>query len=190
MKTKPDISSTADLTEIFHQKKLIRKMIRGKKKELKPDEIRLRSHDIFSQLEEMQNFREASTVLAYWSMADEVFTHDFVQKWASAKTILLPAINRFTSLAAMVKEPVLGIMEPTGTEFPDPEKIDLVIVPGLAFDREGNRLGHGKAYYDKLLKRLETVAVGVCFGFQLLAEVPVTGSDWKLDYVLSDGREL
>lgn len=60
-----------------------------------------------------------------------------------------------------------GIEEPTGALFTDYATIDLVIVPGVAFDRDGNRLGRGKGYYDRLLPRIPSAyKVGICFPFQ------------------------
>ena len=78
------------------------------------------------------------------------------------------------------------ILEPDGEEWwEEPGGVDLVIVPGVAFDRAGNRLGHGKAYYDRFLRPLAVRRVGVCFPFQLVDEVPHDDLDCRMDAVLS-----
>ena len=81
-------------------------------------------------------------------------------------------------------------MEPDGATYRDYAKVDLVLVPGVAFDLEGYRLGHGKAYYDRLLPRLiHARKVGVGFGFQLVESVPVEPHDEVLDAVVVPGKQ-
>ena len=80
-----------------------------------------------------------------------------------------------------------GILEPTGNIFPSLENIDLVIVPGMAFNRQGDRLGRGKGYYDKILKEASAAwKIGVCFDFQLVEELPVEAHDVRMDCVMCD----
>mgnify|MGYP001027393104 CR=1 FL=1 len=62
--------------------------------------------------------------------------------------------------------------------------IDLMIIPALAFDKENNRLGRGKGFYDKLLENSNTLKVGVCFPFQFLDKIPTEEFDVKMDYVI------
>jgi 5-formyltetrahydrofolate cyclo-ligase len=79
-----------------------------------------------------------------------------------------------------------GIPEPSGELFKDYNEIDLILVPGVAFDIENNRMGRGKAYYDKLLSSLKAFKLGVCFDFQLLQSVPTDEHDIKMDRILSE----
>ena len=79
-----------------------------------------------------------------------------------------------------------GIEEPTGALFTDYATIDLVIVPGVAFDRDGNRLGRGKGYYDRLLPRIPSAyKVGICFPFQIVEEVPAEPFDIRMDEIIT-----
>ena len=131
--------------------------------------------------------------MAYWSMDDEVFTHDFLQKYLGKKKIILPVVNgdmldlkEFVGLSSMEAGESYGISEPTGDIFTEINQIDLIIVPGVAFDVQLNRLGRGKAYYDKLLKESNAYKIGICFDFQLMESVPVDEHDIKMDLLISD----
>ena len=76
-------------------------------------------------------------------------------------------------------------MEPVGELYTDYDAIDLIVVPGVAFDRHGNRLGRGRGYYDKILKETHVARkVGICFGFQFVEEVPVDELDVRMDLVI------
>ena len=98
--------------------------------------------------------------------------------------------------AASFAERGHGFPEPTSTEVAEPGAIDLVIVPGLAFDPEGNRLGYGAGFYDRFLTgwraqhegnpRARTI--GICFDFQVLVEIPITPHDVPVSMVLTDAR--
>ena len=78
-----------------------------------------------------------------------------------------------------------GIKEPTGKVFTDFAKIDVAIIPGVAFDRQGHRLGRGKGYYDRLLSVMPQVyKIGLCFDFQVVDNVPVDSHDIRMDEVI------
>ena len=125
------------------------------------------------------------------NLPDEVNTHDFIRKWSVQKQILLPVVignelelRRYTGPQDL-KKGAYGIEEPVGEPFTDYASVDLAIIPGVAFDAHGNRLGRGKGYYDRLLPRLpHTYKIGICFPFQLLEEVPTEALDVRMDEVL------
>ena len=145
-------------------KKELRKQVKVLKSQYSLEQKVEMSRPLWKELEQTDFFKEARTVLLYWSMDDEVFTHDYVCKWAGEKIVLLPS----------VKGDVL-----------DYDAIDLIVVPGVAFDRHGNRLGRGRGYYDKILKETRVARkVGICFGFQFVEEVPVDELDVRMDLVI------
>ena len=79
-----------------------------------------------------------------------------------------------------------GIEEPTGALFTDYAAIDFIAVPGVAFDRRGNRLGRGKGYYDRLLPRIPSAyKAGICFPFQIVEEVPAEPFDIRMDEIIT-----
>lgn len=176
---------------IDEQKKALRQKVRALKKEVSLADKKSRSECIWQQLEQMKDFQSAKVVMFYWSMEDEVYTHAMVQKWAGTKTILLPSVNGvelelkvFEGMHSMKAGEHFGILEPIGSSFEEHHKIDLIIVPGVAFDKMNNRMGRGKAYYDKLLKTTTCPKIGVCFSFQYFDEVPTDQYDIKMDRVI------
>lgn len=134
-------------------------------------------------------FQSAQTVLLYFSMNDEVHTHAFIEKWSGLKTILLPVVTGdllelrvYTGNNGMATN-LYGIPEPQGEAFTDYKQIDLAIIPGVAFDRNGNRLGRGKGYYDRLLPLIKAPKIGICFPFQLIEEIPTEAFDISMNIV-------
>ena len=171
----------------------VRKLIIDKKKVFSLDEKKNKSFKIFDQIEKLDVFQKSKVIMVYWSMPDEVFTHDFVQKYVGKKKIILPVVKgdvlvlkEFTGTSNMVVGQSFGISEPGGVPFEELDKIDIIIVPGVAFDKDNNRLGRGKAYYDKLLSQTNALKIGVCFDFQIIESVPVDKHDIKMDLVISD----
>lgn len=143
-------------------------------------------------LEAHPAFGAARTVLLYHSLKDEVDTHAFIRKWGGSKLLLLPVVvgddlelRRYTGPDDLAVG-AYGIEEPVGEAFTDYASIDLVVVPGVAFDRNGNRLGRGRGYYDRLLPRIPAARkLGLCFPYQLLDEVPSEPLDVRMDEVLT-----
>ena len=187
--------NSSDVNSICEQKKVLRKEIRRLKSLADVKTMQEESVDIFGQIEALDQFRAAKTVLAYWSMPDEVSTHDFVKKWHVEKRILLPLVmgdnlelRVFTGMDCMVVGPSFGILEPRNGLPYDNEPIDFAVIPGVAFDLAGNRLGRGKGYYDKLLKQQTTYKVGVAFRFQVVPSVPVDRFDIPMDLIVQSHK--
>ena len=175
----------------MNKKKALRINIKEIKRSFSREVALAQSEQIFSIIEKQNYFIEANTVLLYWSMTDEVHTHAFAEKWFSKKTILLPVVNgdtldikQFSGTSQMIPGEQFGIMEPQGSIYTDYSNIDLIIVPGVAFDKNNNRMGRGRGYYDRLLKLANATKVGVCFDFQFFDTVPVETHDIAMDAVI------
>ena len=156
------------------------------------DDLRTYSSQIFERLTQTEVFKESKCILAYYSFGREVFTHEFVEKYANSKKIILPVVQKDRLVLREYKgEDQLhlsdyGILEPIGPDLADYSQIDLGIIPGVVFDRSLNRLGRGKAYYDRLLPLLgNTYLTGVCFSFQLKNNIPVEPHDFRMDCVIT-----
>ncbi|MBQ7419875.1 MAG: 5-formyltetrahydrofolate cyclo-ligase [Prevotella sp.] len=148
---------------------------------------------IISRLKAHPVLAHARTLLLYHAMADEVPTQELLQELISeGKTVLLPRVVNDEEMEIRhytgpedLQVGAFGIMEPTGALFTDYDRIDLAIIPGIAFDREGHRLGRGKGYYDRFLSRiLNTYKIGICFPERLLEQIPTAEHDISVDEVI------
>ena len=176
----------------------VRKQMRALKRALTPEEKQRRSDTVMQRVEQTQQFREAKVVLLYWSMADEVQTHAFVDKWFRDKVLLLPCVQgddlvlrQYTGPECMVAGEQFGIGEPTGEVWTDLDAVDFIIVPGVAFDRKGNRMGRGRGFYDRLLKSTpHALKFGVAYNFQLMEAIPVEPHDVPMDRVIAENQTV
>lgn len=148
---------------------------------------------MLEKLEQHPKFEAARIVLLYYSLADEVQTHDFVEKWHRQKTILLPVVKGdelelrvYTGKQSLTTGEAYHIEEPTGEAFTAYGQIDLAVIPGVSFDSEGNRLGRGKGYYDRLLPLLHSYNIGICYEFQISEHIPTEPFDRTMDEVWTE----
>lgn len=146
---------------------------------------------MWHRVESLSDFEKADTILLFWSIAGEPYSHDFVSKLSKSKRVVLPRVVgdvlelRQYDASRMVSG-YRGIMEPGEDAcLVDPMEIDLAIIPGMAFDVRGGRLGRGKGYYDRLLPLLKCKKVGVCLDSHLVDEVPVETHDIPVDVVIT-----
>lgn len=175
---------------VISEKELIREKIKKKKQQLTDKEKEIEAANVFEKIEALPEFINAHNIMIYWSMPDELPTHNFIIRWSKKKTMLLPVVKgedmliKPFSTKEELKQGSLGIWEPdTQKEYLN--SIDLVIVPGVAFDRDKSRLGRGKGYYDRYFINKRIVKIGVCFDFQLLESIPEDSFDIKMDKVIT-----
>jgi 5-formyltetrahydrofolate cyclo-ligase len=171
-------------------KQQLRSEIKARLQSLSNEEKVCQSENILRQLEELPLFQQAGIVLLYWSLPSEVQTHKIVEKWSKKKTILLPVvygnellIKAYTDNSCL-EIGAFEVCEPNTEEFTNLSAIDLCIVPGLAFDKNGNRLGKGKGFYDKLLPKISCPKIGICYDVQLVDNIPCDEWDEKVDFVV------
>lgn len=171
-------------------KKELRLRIKTLKKQHSKDELKRQSELILEKLENHKSFIEAKTVMLYSSLPDEVQTHDFLAKWRNEKKIILPTVVGDDIIPVELTKDTdfaigdFNILEPQNEAYTG--TYDLIVVPGVAFDKNGNRLGRGKGYYDRFLcKHLEVKRIGICFDFQFVDEVPTEDNDIKMHEVLT-----
>ncbi len=175
---------------VMESKQDLRKRIRQLKKEHTPEQLAQQSEIIMSKLEQHPDFVDANIVMLYSSLPDEVQTQAFIQKWRSQKRIVLPTVVGDDIIPVEVDDNTpfaegdFHIMEPQN--HPYNGSFDLIVVPGMAFDAAGHRLGRGKGYYDRFLCNYPKVKkIGLCFDFQKVSAVPVEATDICMDEVLS-----
>lgn len=153
------------------------------------------AEQVFARLEQTAAFLMAEKILMYHSLPDELSTHAFLRKWADRKRFFLPRVNGVNLDILPYDESRLElgafhIEEPTGENTVDPSELELIIVPAVAYDRRGNRLGRGKGFYDRLLQTTKATKIGVAYDFQLLDEIPAEPHDVPVDVVISQSTHI
>ncbi len=144
-------------------------------------------------LEKSVAFMMADKILMYHSLPDELSTIDFIDKWHTRKHFFLPRVNGVNLDVLPYDRTQLQygsfhIEEPTGDDIEDIDNIELIIVPGIAYDNRGNRVGRGKGYYDRLLSRTKATKIGIGYDFQLVDEIDSEPHDITMDIVITDSR--
>lgn len=174
------------------QKKELRKLIRQRKAEHTAEEKAEMSARICRQVLTDPHWAKANTVFLYHALTDEVDTTMLIDAaMHEGKTVLLPVIDgddlRLKIHTGATQTGSYSIQEPIGEEFTCYKEIALAIVPGMAFDKKGNRLGRGRGFYDRTLPKLaEAYKIGLCFPFQFLESIPSEAYDIKMDAILYD----
>lgn len=146
--------------------------------------------EVFARLEETPAFMVAERILMYHSLPDELSTRQFLSKWKERKSFYLPRVNGVNLDILPYDESRLElgsfhIEEPVGNDCADINDIELIVVPAVAYDRAGNRLGRGKGFYDRLLGSTKAVKVGVGYDFQLMDSIPVEPHDVKMNILIT-----
>ena len=187
--------------DVSEEKSRLRKEMLEKLRAQTPDSRHRKRTQIVEKIREHPEFQRARVFMFYISTSQEVETRSLLEYvLGQGRTVAVPRVVRETASL----EPVLihhpeqdlapgsyGILEPRAelSEPLDLDRLDLILVPGIAFDRRGHRLGRGKGYYDRLLKRLppHVKRFGLAFDFQLLPSVPASDSDASVDRVITNG---
>lgn len=161
--------------------------------------ISRKSKKIMKNLEALDEFRNANSLMIYMPIAYEVDTSYILEKYSMSKTIFIPrvctrAIIEITQYqdGRRLQKNAWGILEDTKSPaFTALENIDLIIVPGLAFDCDGNRLGRGMGCYDRFLRHADSACkVGLAFTAQIIKSVPTEDHDVRMDKIVSEDQVL
>lgn len=157
-----------------------------------------KSNSILDNLIKTNLLVECNSIFTYLSYGREVSTDKFINYlFSNNKTVLIPKCDVFTetmipvvyNISDKTSKNVYGIKE-NNSLIEYNKKIDIVIVPGICFDRFGNRIGHGKGYYDKFFNNNTILKVGLCYDECLYdKKIPCSTNDIAMDYVITD-REV
>lgn len=195
------------MTDASLEKDRIRKAIVEQRKALSPDEVKKASLAVCERIRSLSEWKNAWAVLLYWPIKNEIDTRPLLTElWERGSVALLPRCRPeqpgFMDLCSCTCEEDLvqgsfNIMEPAGccaTSEDTGEAFvpDLVLVPAVAFDAHGYRLGFGGGYYDRLLARPEmddTVTLGLCYDFQRIQSFPMNAWDVPVQGICTE-REL
>ncbi|MBR5535798.1 MAG: 5-formyltetrahydrofolate cyclo-ligase [Clostridia bacterium] len=142
--------------------------------------------DFVKNIRNTSCYKNAKTVMLYMPIKGEA---DVTGLLSDDKVFLTPVTegeDMSACLVGDVTEGAFGVMEPIEKEAFDKDKIDLVIVPGVAFDKAFNRMGFGKGYYDRFLKDMRAIKIGVCHLFQIVDHIPCEKHDVKMDMIVTE----
>ena len=175
------------------QKRALRKEVRAQIASLSEGQRQREANAVFAGLRALHAFHEARTVLLFWSMDDELPTRQAVEALRAERRVALPVVRgdelelyEYTGADCLRAVPPYGIEEPTGTPSVADGDIDLIVVPGVAFDRHLGRMGRGKGFYDRLFARIpRALRIGVCFACQVVPTVPMEPHDWRMDGLIT-----
>ncbi|WNY26849.1 5-formyltetrahydrofolate cyclo-ligase [Methanolapillus ohkumae] len=177
-------------------KQKIRNELRYKRERMSKTDVFAKSKHIAEALLSSGLFQKAESVFAYMDVRNEVHTAPFIRECLERKKkVALPK----TIGSEMIFYPIddldnlvkgdFGIMEPDSIKsaLVVPDENSLIIVPGIGFDRLGNRLGYGVGYYDKYLSKNKYMhLIGICFEEQLVGKIPAEDTDIPMDSVLTE----
>lgn len=190
--TKPPVLPAA-------RKQTLRRLALARRARLSPEERTARGSALIERLLELPEIGAATSVLAFVSISTEVPTEPLLRAiLASGKRLLLPFVADDGSMKAAAiasldeLEPgYRGIPEPASREPVPATAADAIVLPGVAFDERGGRLGYGGGFYDRFLSAASgRPLIGICFEAQLVDEVPMLEHDRRVDVVVTEGRTI
>ncbi len=171
----------------MNKSELRNKIINIRKSIINKEEL---STIIVNKIINLDIYQKSKVIALYKSMNNEVDTNSLINEALKNKIVLLPKIVDNKIIFIMINNDTMyskssfGVLEPIGDIYL--ENIDLIIVPGIAFDKNLNRLGYGKGYYDQYLGNKKIYKIGICFSSQMVNIVPTNDYDIKMDMVITD----
>jgi 5-formyltetrahydrofolate cyclo-ligase len=186
-------------TDLQAAKAALRQQIRAALDKISPAVRLAESLDLCRRLE--PQLQSAHTILFYAPLPDELDVWLLLEKLLpTKKTCALPAFDgatqtysarRVTNLETDIFTGKFGVSEPlSGCVEISLNQFDLVLVPGMAFDLSGHRLGRGQGYYDRILPAASGIKCGVAYDFQLLEKIPAEAHDARVDFIVTPAREV
>lgn len=176
-------------------KRSIRADLLARRKHLAAETCLSHSLRIQRCLVQTVEFQSASAIALYSPVLNEVFTEElFRAACSSGKLIVYPRVRgadlEFVRVANAddLVPGNFGVLEPTGSQLMSPADLDMVVVPGVGFDRQGGRLGYGKGFYDRAVQssRRPGCLVGLCFELQLVEQLPAESHDVNMNMIITE----
>ena len=181
----------------MESKSKIRKRVLNVRNNMSKEDVKKNSNAIMDKITGLDIYKQSKVVFIYMDFKNEVMTSNLIKRMLSEKkrvaipytdsinTVLIPSeITKESDL----KQNSFGYFEPKSILPVNIEEIDLVIVPGVVFDKNLNRIGFGKGYYDKILNRLKPSAkkIALAHDFQVLEDIPAEEHDVKMDMIITE----
>lgn len=153
-----------------------------------------KSKTILKNILSTKEYQRSKTIALYSSISSEVKTEELIRVSLKEKRVVLPRINEdntmnFYEIKSLedLKTGKFNIKEPIKeSKVVKKEDIDLIIIPGICFDLNKNRIGYGKGYYDRYLSNTKIKKIGICYEKQIVKEIEANKTDIKLDYLITE----
>jgi len=174
----------------------IREKILEKRSKLEKSKIIEKGNLVKEKLFSLEEYKKAKTVMFFVSFRKEAYTQDMIKEALKDKIVVVPKVKKFELIPCRIKDFLelatgySGVLEPVRIDEVDLNDIDIVLVPGIAFDKRGYRIGYGKGYYDNFLKNVRALKIGLCMDFQIVDNIPEKEWDVKMDVVVSEDRVI
>lgn len=181
----------------MESKSQLRKRVLNVRNNMSKEDVKKNSNAIMDKITSLDIYKQSKVVFIYMDFKNEVITSNLIKHMLSEKKrVVIPytdSINTVLIPSEITKESDLkqnsfGYFEPKSILPVNIEEIDLVIVPGVVFDKNLNRIGFGKGYYDKILNRLKPSAkkIALAHDFQVLEDIPAEEHDVKMDMIITE----
>ena len=187
------------MKELDFNKNLIRERMHKLRDSLSFEEVQNKSKKIKDTLFSLGYLQNSKKIMTYVSFKNEVSTIDIINELLKTeKEVIVPICdtNDYTLIPSKILSidelsvSYFGIMEPKEPFIRpiNPKDIDIILIPGLAFDKDRNRLGHGKGYYDRFLNRVrsDSLKIALAFDFQVLDSIPIENWDIPMDLIITE----
>ena len=179
-------------------KRNIKELMLEKRNSLSRQEFLEKSLSIRKNLESIKEYSNAKTVMYYVSFDSEVDTHDLIRNSLGKKTVIVPKVeygkiepSLIIAFDNLIAAQPFGILEPIEIMKIANKNIDAVIVPGIAFDMEGYRIGYGMGYYDVFLKKVpKALKIGLAYELQIVENIPREDHDVPVDIIVTEKRVI
>lgn len=175
----------------------LRDAMKKERRSLSPEFIKSASGIISDTLINLTCIKNANHIMVYLSAFKEPDTFNLIKRLLNdGKEISVPTSNTdtFTITPSLIKsldtlkKGAYGIYEPKENICVPADKIDVVLIPGIAFSNSGDRLGFGKGYYDRFLEEFKGMKIGVGYDFQIIDAIPVSEHDIRMDMIVTEKR--
>jgi len=176
-------------------KSQIREKMKAERRAMSREEVAEKSSKAAKVFLASEIYKNSKVIMLYMPLGNETDTSEIIDKaFEDGKRVVLPVTNRETAIITPVfydRNTVLekgdfSVNEPKNGENVTKSDIDVVVVPGIAFDKHGARVGFGKGCYDMFLSGIRAVKVGFCYEFQAVDQIPSDAHDVKMDFIITE----
>ena len=172
----------------------LKQLITEKRNSLSKEEILEKSEQIKYNLFNLEQYKKSKTVMFFVSFNSEVHTHEMIKEALKNKTVVIPKVEQheiepsiILDFDNLVPSSKLGILEPIEAMKIAYKNIDLVLVPGIVFDKHGHRIGFGLGFYDRFLQKVsKSIKVGLAFDFQVVDRIPHEEHDVPVNFIVTE----